>query len=91
MEVTLKDARARLCELIVAAENGERVVITKHGGPTVELVRFRRRGRVDFDKLARSRARLGLEKEGDGWPAYLDRPALSRSVLGLDDVGDDKL
>jgi len=88
MEVGLRDAKARLSELIAAAENGERVVITKHGEPTVELVRFRRRGGLDFDKLARSRARLGLEEGGDGWPPELDNPSLSRSLLGLDRTRD---
>ena len=88
MEVALRDAKARLSELIAAAQNGERVVITKHGKPTVELVRFRRHGGVDFYNLARCRARLGLDEEGDGWPPELDDPALSRAVLGLDGGAD---
>jgi len=89
MELALREAKARLSELIVAAEKGERVVITKHGQPTVELVRFRRRGGVDFDRLAKARARLGFSEEGSGWPAALNDPALSRRVLGLEEDGDE--
>ena len=33
MEVGLRDAKARLSELVAAARNGERVIITKHGHP----------------------------------------------------------
>lgn len=84
MELALREAKARLSELIAAAQAGERVVITKHGQPAVELVRFRKRGGVDFEKLAAARARLGLKKEGKGWTVDLDDPALSRKVLGLE-------
>ncbi len=30
MELALREAKARLSDLIVAAQNGERVIITKH-------------------------------------------------------------
>ena len=33
MELALREAKARLSELIAAARNGERVVITRHGRP----------------------------------------------------------
>ncbi len=88
MELSLRDAKARLSELITAAERGERVVITKHGEPAVELVRFRRRGGIDFERLERRRAQLGLTEEGEGWPPEFDDPAFSRRVLGLDDETD---
>lgn len=87
MELALRDAKARLSELVAAVEAGERVVITKHGRPSVELVRFRRRGGVDFAKLAKARTRIGVEGEGAGWPSNLDDPSLSRRVLGLDGGG----
>lgn len=88
MEWAVREAKARLSELIAAAESGERVVITKHGRPAVELVRIHRQGGIDFDKLAKARERLGLGEEGDGWPASFDDPALSRAVLGLDEDTD---
>ncbi len=83
METPLREAKARLSELVAAAYGGERVVITKHGEPTVELVRYRKSGGIDFDKLASTCERLGVQAD-EGWPAEFDDPALSRRVLGLD-------
>ncbi len=85
MEVGLRDAKARLSELVTAARNGERVVITRHGEPAVELVRCERRGGIDFEKLEATRRRLGIVGDGEGWPEEFNDPAFSRQVLGLDD------
>lgn len=85
MEVGLRDAKARLSELVAAARNGERVVITRHGEPAVELVRCERRGGIDFEKLEATRRRLGIVGDGEGWPEEFNDPAFSRQVLGLDD------
>ena len=85
MELALREAKARLSELVAAAEKGERVVITKHGKPAVELVRCRQRGGIDFEKLEAMRKRLGIEGDGDGWEDEFNDPAFSRRVLGLDD------
>ena len=85
MELPIRDAKARLSELITAARGGERVVITKHGQPTAELVRCDRRGGIDFDKLEIARQRLGIEGDGEGWPEEFNDPAFSRRVLGLDE------
>lgn len=88
MEVGLRDAKARLSELVAAARNGERVVITKHGQPAVELVRCERRGGIDFEKLEATRRRLGIEdatpEEAEAMHAALQDRALSYRVLGLD-------
>lgn len=84
MEVAVREAKARLSELIAAAEGGERVIITKNGRPTVEIVQVRRRGGIDFKTLEASRARLGVKRDGPGWPAEFDDPAFSRRVLGLE-------
>ena len=84
METPLREAKARLSELVAAAYGGERVVITKHGEPTVELVRYHKSGGIDFDKLASTCERLGVERDDAGWPAEFDDPAFSRQVLGLD-------
>ena len=84
METPLREAKARLSELVAAAYAGERVVITKHGEPTVELVRYRKSGGIDFDKLASTCERLGVQADENGWPAEFDAPAFSRQVLGLD-------
>ena len=85
MEVGLRDAKARLSELVAAARNGERVIITKHGHPAVELVRCERRGGIDFEKLEATRRRLGIVGDGEGWPEEFNDPAFSRQVLGLED------
>ena len=89
MELALSEAKARLSELVAAAEKGERVVITKHGKPAVELVRCRKHGGIDFAKLEVTRRRLGMEdaspEEMAEWKARLEDTALSRQVLGLED------
>ena len=88
MEYALRDAKAQLSKLVRDAQNGERVVITRHGEPVVELVRCHGRGGIDFDTLEADRRRLGI---GDASPeeakatiAALHDPALSRRVLGLE-------
>ena len=85
MELALREAKARLSELVAAAERGERVVITKYGEPAVELVRCRKRGGIDFNKLEATRKRLGVQGDGERWPEAFNDPAFSRRVLGLDD------
>ncbi len=89
MEMALREAKARLSELVTAACRGERVVITKYGRPAVELVRCERRGGIDFDKLEEDRRRLGLvnapPEEVEAMEAALSDPALSLKVLGLED------
>ena len=49
-----------------------------------DLAREARGGGIDFGKLARDRAALGLTEDGPEWTEALDNPALSRRVLGLD-------
>ena len=61
MELAIREAKARLSELVAAARNGERVIITKHGHPAADLVRCERRGGIDFDKLEAALRRLGIE------------------------------
>ncbi|MFN0024771.1 MAG: type II toxin-antitoxin system Phd/YefM family antitoxin [Parvularculaceae bacterium] len=84
MEISVRDAKARLSEVIAAAQAGERVVITKNGQPAVEVVQLRRKRGIDFKKLEAARARLGLKGDGPGWPAEFDDPEFSRRVLGLE-------
>ena len=49
-----------------------------------DLARQSTPGGIDFGKLARDRAALGLVADGPDWSAALDDPALSRLVLGLE-------
>ncbi|MCY3783278.1 MAG: type II toxin-antitoxin system prevent-host-death family antitoxin [Chloroflexi bacterium] len=84
MELGLAEAKARLAELVTAAQRGERVVIIQHGEPAAELVRCRKAGGIDFDKLNAARRRLGLEGAASEWPADFDDPAFSHRVLELE-------
>ena len=85
MEVGGREAKVRLSELIRAARDGERVIITVHGRPTVELVRCDRRGGIDFARLEVARRAVGLAGDRERWSEELDEPSFSRRVLGLAD------
>ena len=91
MELALPEAEDRLAELVTAAENGERVVITKKGEPAVQLVRCERKQRrgFDWDRLNANRRRLGIKdappEEVEAMMAAFHDSALSRRVLGLED------
>ena len=90
MELALHEAETRLAELVTAAENGERVVITRKGEPAVQLVRCRRMqgGGLDWDRLNDIRRELGIKdappQEAEAMIAAFHDPALSRRVLGLE-------
>ena len=90
MELTVQEAEARLKDLIAAAQNGERVVITTNGEPAVELVRCKRKqgGGLDWDRLNNIRRELGIKdappEEAEAMIAAFHDPALSRRVLGLE-------
>jgi plasmid stability protein len=49
-----------------------------------DLARQARSGGIDFARLTRNRAALGLTEDGPEWTESLDDPAFSRRVLGLD-------
>ena len=85
MEISIRDAKARFAEAAAAAARGERVIVTKHGHPFVELVAARKKG-LDFEALDRFRKEKGWDKLTFEWPDYFDDPAYSRKVLGLDDA-----
>ena len=92
MQLGLREAKARLSELISAAEAGERVVITRYGEPVVELVRWRRSGALDFARLEEVCRSHGIEQasseEAEAMIGAFHDPALSRRVLALEDEGE---
>ncbi len=51
MELTLQEAEARLKDLVTAAQNGERVVITTNGEPAVELLRCNEREVLGLEEI----------------------------------------
>ena len=85
MKLSIREAKARFAEAAAAAARGERVVITKHGCPFVELVPAQRTSGMDFEKAALVRRELGLDGLKVRAPTNFDDPAFSRRVLGLED------
>jgi prevent-host-death family protein len=84
LELSVREVKSRFAEAAAAAARGERVVVTKHGRPFVELVPARPTGGVDFARLAEIREELGLTGVTVTLPDDFDDPAYSRRVLGLD-------
>jgi prevent-host-death family protein len=85
MEFSIREAKARFAEAAAAAARGERVVVTKHGRPFVELVAAQPTAGMDFEKAAKVRRRLGLDGLTVRLSPDFDDPAFSRHVLGLPD------
>ncbi len=85
MELSIRDAKARFAEAAAAAAGGERVIITKHGRPFVELVPAQSSSGMDFAKAAVVREQLGLADIALSLEPDFDDTAFSRRVLGLPD------
>ena len=85
MELSIREAKARFAEAAIAASRGERVVITKHGRPFVELIPVQTKSGMDFEKAAIIRRDLGLDSLNVELQPGFDDPAFSRKVLGLPD------
>lgn len=85
MELSVREAKARFSEAADAAARGERVMVTKHGRPFIELVPARKKGGVDFEELDKLRREFGWDEGSIKLPPNFDDPAFSRQVLGLDD------
>ena len=85
MEMSIREAKARFAEAAAAAARGERVVVTKHGQPFIELVPVQNTGGMDFAKAAAVRQALGLDGLSVAIPADFDDAAFSRRVLGLEE------
>ena len=85
MELSIREAKARFTEAAAAAARGERVVVTKHGHPFIELVAAHTASGMDFAKAATIRHELGLDHLTVEIPADFDTPSFSHQVLGLPD------
>ncbi len=85
MEFSIREAKARFAEAATAAARGERVVVTKHGRPFVELVAAQPASGMDLGTAAAVRRTLGLDGLQVSVPSEFDDPAFSRQVLGLRD------
>jgi prevent-host-death family protein len=84
VELSIREAKARFAEAAAAAARGERVVVTKHGRPFVELVSVQKAVGMDFEKAVTIRRKLGIDGLTVGLPSNFDDPAFSRQVLGLE-------
>jgi prevent-host-death family protein len=84
MELSIREAKAHFAEAAAAAARGERVIVTKHGRPFVELVSAQRALGMDFEKAAMIRRELGLDGLTVRLPSNFDDPVFSRQVLGLE-------
>ncbi len=83
MELAISTAKSRLSELIAAAQRGERVIITKHGKPAVEMVAcLKCSGDTGNQELEVTSVSIEQELDGD----FFDRLAAAREQLGLEDV-----
>lgn len=85
MKLPIHEAKLRLSELVEVVQGGGRIIISEDGGPVAELVRYRHRGGIDFEKLEATRKRLGISGNREGWPQAFDDPKFSRQVLGLEE------
>lgn len=85
MEFSIREIKARFTEAATAAANGERVIVTRHGLPFVELVPARVATAMNFDKAELVRQELGLDGLTVCLPPDFDDPAFSNRVLGLDE------
>ena len=83
MELSIREAKSRFAEAAAAAARGERVVITKHGHPFVELVPARGMVGLADDRAAAVRRELGLDGLTVRIVSEFDDPAFSRKVLGV--------
>ena len=85
MEFSIREVKARFAEAAAAAARGERVVVTKHGRPFVELVPAKTTPGMDFEKAEAVRRELGWDDITVTLSPDFDDPAYSRRVLGLED------
>lgn len=84
MELSMRE-KARFAEAAAAAARGERVVVTKHGSPFVELISAQTSASMDIERAAIVRCKLGLDGPKVTLPPDFNDAAFSRQVLGLED------
>ena len=87
MQMSIREAKARLSEAVAAVERGEDVLLTKRGKPVAQLVQpTAKTGGFDFAAADRYLASIGWAPPTEAlWPTDFDDTAFSRTVLGLDD------
>lgn len=86
MQLSIREAKARLSEAIVAMESGQQVILTRNGRVVAEITPPPplKKGGFDFERAAIVRKELGLDKVKLPWPDHFDDASFSREVLGLE-------
>ena len=91
MQFSVREAKAQFAHAANAAAAGEKVVITKHGKPFVELVpaaaikpETKYKGDL-WERLDQAQAALGLKSEDYPWPDEFNDPEFTKLAMGLDD------
>lgn len=87
MQLSIREAKARLSEAIVAMENGEQVTVTRNGRIVAAISPpppQETKGGFDFERAAIVRKQLGLDKMQGKFPENFFDTEFSREVLGLD-------
>lgn len=72
--VSIKEAKDHLPALVRAAEQGERVVITRNGKPVAEVIRHQKTGGIDFEALRAWKKRKGYTRVAGPIPEDFDDP-----------------
>lgn len=81
-----REAKTRFAEDTSLAASGEKVVVTKHGKPFVEIVAVSPATGISRDQLDAARRSLNLSDRDVGWfDPYISNPDASRRLLGLDE------
>ncbi len=75
MNVSIKEAKDKLPELIRRAEAGETVVITRHGEPVADIVPHKpKKGGLNWEALAKWKKERGIDRIVEFIPADFDDP-----------------
>ena len=75
MNVSIKEAKNKLSELVRRAEAGERVVITRDGKPVVDLTTHKtEKSGLNWEALAKWKQERGIDRVVEFIPADFDDP-----------------
>jgi len=72
--VPMNEAKTRLTELVAAVEQGERVIITRHGKAAAEIVPCRGSRGVRLGDIGELKRRLGIGRIVETVPEDFDVP-----------------
>ena len=72
MNISVKEAKNRLSELLYLAEAGETIVLTRHGKPVADLTPHKeKKGGINWQALADYKKKHGIEQDCRFYPCRL--------------------